>query len=204
MSDIHSKGSPTSQIWVIAEAPYPQDKDKGFIFSGGYGYMFDKMMREAGITDYYVTCRRPDLNDRSCFTIIENKLNQYKPPIIITLEEAGKILCPELNKKHSQAEDEEEAEIESDIQKYAGSLLTSSSLNYPHYIIPSFAPDTVVTDWSLRDIITSLDLGKAASEIEYYRKHGKLQPLPVRELKYELTFEELLYILEEKFMYSGL
>jgi hypothetical protein len=195
--NIHSKGSPHSDVWVIAEAPYPQDADKGFLFSGGYGFVFDKMMREAGIPDYYVTCRRSDLEHRGSISILENYLNQYKPPIIIPLEETGKFLCSELYKKRSSSQDEDNDE--SDIEKYAGSLLTSKDLKYPHYIIPSYYPDTVVKDWATRDIVVSLDLGKARSELEFYRKNGYLQPLRARELKYDMDFAETMWLLESRF-----
>jgi hypothetical protein len=153
------------------------------------------MMREAGIPDYYVVARRPDLDDRNSFSIIENELNHYKPPLIIVMEEAGKFLCVELEKKFTQKKNLNEKD--SDIEKYAGSLLTSPKLTYPHYIIPSFAPDTVIKDWSLRDIIVSLDLGKCRSELEYFRQNGRLQSLPERILKYEIEdYDELITYLE--------
>lgn len=194
--DIHSKGSPTSQVWVIAEQPFPQDKDKMFLFSGSYGYVFDKMMRDAGLSDYFVISRRPDLENRNNFVIIESELNHYKPPIIIALEEAGKYLCDELHKKQAKQKGVVN-EGDSDIEKYAGSLLQSPKISYPHYIIPSFSPDTICKDWALRDIVTSLDLGKAKSELDYYRKHGVLEPLPTRTLLYDIKdFEELLSYLE--------
>lgn len=194
--DIHHKGSPTAQVWVVVEQPYAQDKDKKFLFSGSYGYVFDKMMRDAGLYDYYVISRRPDLEERSSFVIIENEINHYKPPIIIALEEAGKHLCDELHKKQIKQKGVID-EGASDIEKYAGSLLQSPKISYPHYIIPSFAPDTICKDWSLRDIIVSLDLGKAKSELDFYHKHGHLEPLPTRDLKYDIQdFGELLGYLE--------
>jgi hypothetical protein len=198
---MHPKGSPTSQVWVIVESPYPADKEKGFVFSGGLGYMFDKMMREAGMPDYYVKARRPELDNPNSFSIIENDLNHYKPPIIIPLEVAGKHFCTELGKKISKKTDSETA---SDIQKYCGSLLNSPLLNYPHYVIPTFLPSTIVQDWSQRDVAISCDLGKACSELDYFRTHGKLQPMPLRELKYEMDFDETLDLLENRFTQSCL
>lgn len=193
MPYIHSKGSPTSRIWVIAERPYSSDIDKGYIFSGGMGFIFDKMMQEAGIRDYYVTCRRPDSESPETFAVIESQLNNYRPPIIIVLEEAGKILCPELQPKFRKKTADED---DSDVNKYAGSLLISKVLNYPHYIIPTLSPDTIVKDWKLRDIAVSLDLGKAKSEFDYWKQNGILEPLPERVLKYEMDFEEVLHNLQ--------
>lgn len=188
--DIKHKGNPASQVWVIAERPYPQDEDKGYIFSAGYGFFFDKMMRDAGLDNYYVISRRQELDSPQTFTIIENDLNHYQPPIIIALESAGKYLCDELEQKFRKNKSKDEDA--SDIEKYAGSLLVSPKLNYPHYILPTFAPDTIVKDYSQRDIIVSLDLGKAKDELEFFRKNGRLNPLPVRELKYDIqNFDEL-------------
>lgn len=203
MSDIHPKGSPSSDVWVIVDEPYAQDKDKGFLFSAGYGYMFHKMMHEAGLDDYYVISRRPELENRKSIVVIENELNFYKPPVIIPLEGVGRFLCRELEKKYSD-KDPDDDNSESDIQKWAGSILQSPALKYPHYIIPSFAPDTVVKDWSMRDVVVNLDLGKAHSEVDYFRRYGKLNPLPERELKYELGFEELIWILESHFLNTKL
>lgn len=195
MKIIHPKGSPSSQVWVIIDRPYPQDEPKGFVYSGGYGYVWDKMMRDAGIQDYYVVARFDDMDDKFSYHSVESDLELYKPPIIITIEEAGKHFCKELEKKFTKKKNLNEKD--SDIEKYAGSLLISPILSYPHYIIPSFAPDTVVKDWSLRDVIISLDLGKCRSELDYFRQNGKLQPLPERTLKYEINdFEELKSYLE--------
>lgn len=194
--DIHHKGSPYSQTWVVIEAPYTQDKDKKFLFSGSYGYVWDKMMRQAGFNDYYVISRRPDLDNKNSFVIIENELNHYKPPIIIVLEEAGKHLCTELEKRHVKQKGIID-ESESDIEKYAGSLLQSPRLNYPHYIIPTFTPDTVCKDWSLRDIVASLDLEKAKDELDFFLKTGNLNSLPIRDLKYDIKdYDELISYLE--------
>lgn len=201
MSDLNPRGSPTAPVWVITERPYPQDVEKGFIFSGGYGYTFHKMMQDAGLTDYYVISRRPDLETPNAFSIIENYINQYRPPFIITLEEAGKCLVPQMRKKD---EDEDEDSDESEISKYCGSLLRSDIIDYPHFVLPTYSPDYIAKNWAERDIVTSIDLGKVRSELDFWMKHGYIQPLPMRELKYELTFEELIYILEERFRFSSL
>ena len=105
MADLNPRGSPTAPVWVIVDRPYPQDKDYGFVFGGGYGYTFHRMMQDAGLTDYYVIARRADLESLNTFTIVENHLNYHKPPLIITLEEAGKCLLPQMRKK-GEEEDE--------------------------------------------------------------------------------------------------
>ena len=203
--EIHSKGDPHSQIWVTVDEPYQKDAEKGFLFSSGLGYVFDKMMKEAEITDYYVTCRKPDLEDKSSYRIIENDLNHYKPPLIIALGNTASYLCKEVRDANTRkgrrsakeiagllVEDEEETPLD----KYAGSLLCSNLLTYPHYVIPSYLPDSIMADWSLRDIIVSLDLGKAKSELDYYKQNGFIQPLPDRKLLYDLSFFEILKLLD--------
>lgn len=196
MPYIKHRGNPNSRIWVVVEYPYPKDAERGYLFSSGYGYVFEKMMNSAGITDYYVISRAPDTDDKFSKIIIENEVNHYQPPIILALEEAGKHFCPELKK--SEFTKKSLAEGESEISKYAGSLLTSSLLNYPHYIIPTYSPDSISADWSMRDIVISLDLGKARSELEYWRKHAyNLEPLPRRTLVNDIRdFGELLGYLD--------
>lgn len=189
MPYLNPKGSPLSSIWVIAEKPYSSDEAKGYLFSGGMGYMFEKMMQEAGISDYYVTCRRPDTNNPAACNIIENDINHYKPPIIIVLDQAGKGLLPVLQKKFKKGQSEDETEIE----KFAGSLLTSPLLTYPHYVIPTYDLQDIQARWKLRDIAIALDLGKARAELDYVKSHGQLQTLPERTLKYEMEFEETIF-----------
>ena len=197
--EIHSKGDPHSQIWCVCDEPYQKDAEKGFLFSSGLGYVFDKMMKEAGITDYYVTCRKPDLEDKSSYRIIENDLNHYKPPLIIALGNTSSYLCKEIRDANTRKGRRSAREIagllienedETPLDKYAGSLLCSNLLTYPHYVIPSYLPDSIMADWSLRDIIVSLDLGKAKSELDYYKQNGFIQPLPDRKLLYDLSFFE--------------
>lgn len=195
MKTIYPKGNPGAPIWVVVETPYPKDAEKGYIFSSGMGYVFDKMMSATGLRDYYVIARAPDLEDKHSYCIVENELNHYRPPIIITLGDSGKHFCPELGVKGKSikgAAPEEKTELD----KYAGSLLTSKLLSYPHYIIPTYTVDKIVQDWALRDVVVSLDLGKAKSELDYFRQHGTLESLPNRELKFDLSFNETIAYLQ--------
>src|ERR1700728_579178 len=195
MTYIKPQGSPTSKMWVVTEQPYPQDAQAGYVWSAGYGRMFDSMMKAVGITSYYVLPRRPDLDHQDTYAVIENDINQYQPPIIIPIEEAGTFFCRELIK--NEFSKRKLSQGESEISKYAGSILTSPHLQYPHYIIPTLAPDTVMKQYKLKDIVTYLDLGKASDELTYFTTNGKLQPLPQRTLKYNITeFDELMSYLE--------
>jgi hypothetical protein len=188
---IHPKGNPASPVWVIVDAPFEQDAKAGYVYSGSYGYIFDMMMAEAGLPNYYVIARRPHLLEHTdAYNIVENDLNSRKPPIIIPIESAGNFLVPEMGPTTRQKG------LRSNIEKYAGSLLNSTLLSYAHYIIPTYGPDTIVRDWASRDIVTSVDLGRAASELAYWKTHGVHQPLPERTLRYEdIPFDELVNLL---------
>ncbi len=187
MPFIHPKGSPSSRIWVISEAPLSSDIAKGFLFSGGLGYVWDKMIQDACIKDYYVTCRRPNTDDVHAFNIIEGELNHYKPPFIITLGSAGEALCEILH-----AQDKKKTKT-SQVVKYTGSLITSDLLSYPHYIMPLPEIQKINMDWKERNIVTYFDLQKLREEYYYYAKHGTIQPLPQRDLRFqEMSLDEIL------------
>lgn len=196
MAYIHSKGNPTSPVWVIVDRPLSGDVDKGYLYSAPTGYVFDKMMRDAGINDYYVTCRRPDVDNLNSMANVDGALNQYKPPVIIPLGAVGKWFLPELNPKYKKAKYSED--LDSEISKFAGSLLKSPNLSFPHYIIPTFQPEDVIKQWKMRDIVVSCDLSKAAAELEYWKSNSHtLQPLPQREHKIDFeSFDELLFIID--------
>jgi uracil-DNA glycosylase len=193
---IHSKGSMTSPVWILVDTPYAGDIAKGYLFSSGYGYVFEKMMQDAGFTDYYVTCYRPDTDARNAYRNIDGELNQLKPPIIIPLGAVGQQLLPEMrltSRKANYNPDKDSA-----ISKYAGSIMTSDRLTYPHYVIPTFTPEDITKQWKQRDVVVSCDLSKAYAELEYWKQHRVLNPLPVIDAKVDFPdLDELLYILKE-------
>jgi hypothetical protein len=191
---IHSKGSPDADIWVLIDKPLSNDKERGFLYSSGLGYVFDKMLTEVGITDYYITCYRPDTDNVMAYRNVTGELNQYQPKIIIPLDAIGQKLVPELTPK--RRDKNYDPEIDSEIFKYAGSILISDDLKYPHYIIPTLPPDLIVRQYKLRDQVMC-DLAKAKSELDYYKKHGILEPLPIITPKIHFEcFDELIYIIE--------
>jgi hypothetical protein len=194
MTYIHDKGSPDSEVWVVLTKPLPTDTTRKYIFSSGTGYVFDKMMKEAQLPDYYVTCYLPDTTDSSIRNDIHSKLNSYQPKIILAVDAAGGKLCNELiPRRQGKSYDPDE---DSEISKYCGSLLRSPHLNYPHYVIPIIHPTSVNQQYKLRDQLL-LDLVKVAYELQYIKERGDLQPLPIRTLITEFScFDELLYIID--------
>jgi hypothetical protein len=171
---ISPKGSPAERIWVIAEAPLGKDKDKGFLFSSPMGWSYDKLLGEAGIHRYYACY--PDFNDNSALI---SELNHYCPPVVVCLDGSGKTLISQIKAKES-------------LDKWAGSLLTSDKLTYPHYIIPTYGPETCVSDWTERQVVKYIDYGKVKSEYDFYQTHGNLNPLVARNLGIDLSYRDIL------------
>lgn len=192
MPYIHPKGNPASSVWVLVDRPLADDSTRGYLYSGNMGYVFDKMMRAADLEDYYVTCYRPDTDSDISWRNIDGELNTYKPPIILPLGAIGRKLCPVLEQKRRGKTYNEEKD--SELSKYCGSLLTSTGLSYSHYIVPTFTPQDIVKVWKQRDVVINCDLGKAKLELDYWKKHGIIQPLPERTHKIEFScFDELLF-----------
>ena len=152
--------------------------------------MYDKMLSDAGfsISDYYITCRRPDTKDDMAFTNVFGEINSYRPPFIIVLDDTGFHFCDELKSTRKGAEED------SELQKYCGSLLGSPQIQYPHYVLPTFGPQYVAAQYKQRDIIVSCDLAKVKAELDWWRTHDKqIKELPQRNLKIRFdTFEELI------------
>lgn len=199
---IAPRGNPAAPIYILLEKPLSGDEDKGYHFSSGLGYMYIKMLEEAGIIDYYVTSIRPDVKNSTVGGDWESYVAKYKPPVIIPLDTAGRWLNSCLTPKRQSKKFN--PDVDSEISKYAGSILHANrssiceSANiYNPYIIPTFGPAQVARQWKIRDIVVSCDLTRAAEEAAYYVLNNKLQPLPERkpQIHFE-TFDELLAIIE--------
>ena len=189
MTLIANRGDKGARIWIICERPYSSDEQKGYVFSGGMGSVFSKMLSEAGlnINECFVAARRPHTDNQSAFQILENDLNQYQPPFILVLNEAGACYLPELRSKGDPEG------WRGQLQKNAGSLLSSTALTYPHYMMPVYGPDRCVADWCERNVTTYVDLQKLRDEYQYWKKNGTLQALPQRSLVYgNLELGEIL------------
>jgi hypothetical protein len=200
MPHIHDRGSPDADIWVVLTRPLPSDETRKYIFSSGIGYVFHKMMEEAALSEYFVTCYHPDSSDHNTVRDIDRLLNQHQPKIILAVDAAGGKLCGELipkrqGKNYNPDED-------SEITKYCGSLLHSPHLSYPHYVVPIIHPQAVVQQYKLRDQLL-LDLIKVRYELEYIKENGALQQLPQRTLQYDFTcFDELLFVIDSFAAYT--
>ena len=193
MPYIKERGSPSAPIWIILERPYGSDIPKGYCLSGGMGSVYARMLQDAGldINDCYVCCRRPDTDKPSDFHIPDGPLNQFKPPLILAVNEVGATYLSEMKLKG-------DPELwRGQLQKNAGSLLTSNALTYPHYMMPVYGPDRAVSDWTEREVTTYIDFQKLKDELDYWKQHKVLKPLPERKLVYgNLQTDEILQYIE--------
>lgn len=99
---------------------------------------------------------------------------------------ATALFCPETRKKLKE---------EASLEKYAGSLLVSNYIKYPHYVIPQLSPDRVVANWAYKFIYTGIDLRHVKEELHYYKTNRKIQPLPERRIAIQPAYKELEEIL---------
>ena len=191
---IANKGTPDADIWFVVERPFGNDTNKGYLYSSGLGYMWDKLVQEAGVGRYFVTCVFPDTDNYFAARSIIGEAQHWQPRIIIPLDTAGRHFCPELlPSRRTKTYNEEK---DSEIFKYAGSILTCDKLNFPHYIIPTLAPDLIARQYKLKEQV-QLDIAKAVAELEYFKQNGILQPLPQRKLQIDFeSFDEQLHILD--------
>lgn len=192
MALISHRGSRSSKLWILCERPYPSDYPKGMLFSGGMGFILQKMLSEAGldINDAYCMSRAPDSTDPHGYLILENDLNAAQPPFILVLGDVASYFLSELKNKDASPS-------AGQLQKYAGSLLRSPLLSYDHYMMPIYDPQYCIANWADRNVTTYIDLQKLRDEIAYWKQHKALQPLPIRELKYgDFELGEILQFLE--------
>ena len=189
---IENHGNPNSPIWLIYEEPYAQDADKGYILSAGWGYVHRKVWSLAGLPDPYIYILRPCLgasyDDNTKFSELICSLSDNGVPFILpTNVNVFERLCPDLVTKSQK---------KAIFKKYAGNLLTSQFLNWPHFVIPTYPADYIGANWEYHEIQAFIDLGHVKEEYEYWLSHGaSLQRLPSRQLVTEPTYEDLLSIM---------
>jgi len=192
MPIIHPKGSTNARIWVIAETPFSTDVKRGFMFSGGAGHVFDNMLKDAGISDYYIMARRPDTDKPDYALDLGTVIARHRPPFILALGAAAQFLTKECAVPKGK-DGVEKGTYKTPLSKYVGSLLTSNRVIYDNYCMPLFGVEVYLQDWAERQITTAFDLQKLRDEHAYWQKHGNLRPLPFRQLVYsDMSLGELL------------
>jgi hypothetical protein len=195
MSLISNFGPETNPIWVILDSPYENDSDTGVVLGGGYGYNFRKIWKMGGnnISDVHIRSLRPCIGasyiKENILSNLLSDIDKYHPTFLVPLsDEVLNYLVPHT----TQAK-----EKNSSLGKWAGSLLTSKYISYPHYIIGSQPPDWVTKNWAYNEIQAFIDFGHVREEFEYWTKYGTLNPLPVRHLLCEPSYSDLIAYLHD-------
>ena len=196
MSVIKDFGYTTSPIWVLLDAPYNNDAQDGVVLSGGYGWNFKKIWKLGGLdlhNDTYIRSIRPCLGATYDTPAIHSALladiDKYRPTFIVPLsDEILNYIVPET----TQAK-----EKNSSLMKWAGSLLQSKYLSYPHYVIGSHPPEWVTRNWDYNEIQAFIDFGHVKEEFDYWRKNGCVNPPTRRNLLVEPIFPDLVAYLHD-------
>lgn len=193
---VGGRGDPHSPCWVLGEAPGEHEEQALLPFIGPSGREQDRMMSEAGFKPHecYFTnpykVRPPD-NDLSKLETLGiqkpiyeaaflEELRTYHPAIIICAGATSlSLLCPILCNKRGELP----------ISKYRGSLLTSPLFDWSHYVIPVYHPAFILREWTERQV-SVFCYARAKEELSYWRKNGKLQPLPERQFLTEPSYED--------------
>lgn len=192
MPFIATRGNPMSRIWIIFQRPLSTDGEKGFMCSGGLGYAFQKILADGGIDikDCFINALFPDTDVPFGFS--PNSIENYKPPIIFVVGEAGTTYLPELRPiKKGQT-------YKTQLNKYVGSLMHSDKLGWDHWMMPIYEPQELMADWTEREITAYIDVAKLKDELDWWKKTGKVQPLRDRTLlSHDLSTDEVLHYLDK-------
>ena len=183
-----SYGNYNADLWVILPKVTSKVLETNNITADGYFHELNKWL--VGV-DYYLVTKYDKNNPQS----EEEQLNQLiielakrKPPFILALEDSTiTALAPQTRQEG----------VKKALVKWAGSLLSSSLFDWPHYIMGTYSPETVFAQYELKDIVVNLDIGKLKDEINYYKKNKRHQELPNRVLMPCLTVEEALVCMED-------
>lgn len=200
-SYISPLGDPAAPIWVVLERPFGSDEQRSLLCSGGMGFAFQKMFKEAGIElkDVYFCSRRPDVKNPNSFSSLESIASAYKPPLVLVVGEAASAFLPDCRKQEKQET------WKTQLNKYVGSLLRAPAFSWEHYCVPLIDPTDLMKDWRERDVSTYVDLGKIKDELEHFKAHRALRPLKERTLKsFEMDTEQILQELDNLRAYSAL
>lgn len=188
MSLIANHGDPANPIWVVITEPYEKDSEHQTLFSCGYGYNFKKVWKLAGLPDPYICSVKPCLgatyDNLTRLNMLQADIEQYKPILIVPLDDnVLNFLVPETT---------QQKEKNSSLRKWAGSLLQSRFIKYPHYVIGSHEPEWVTRNWDYHEIQAFIDFGHVKEEYDFWGSNGRLNPLPQRRLITEPSFTDLL------------
>lgn len=201
---VGGRGNPYSPIWIIGESPGADEDQAGLPFVGYSGKQLDGQIDEVGLSqsDIYFTnpykVRPPDndLSRRGELGIPDNlyldsffeELDEYKPTFIVAAGAVPlSILCPHTVSKRDGSPR---------ISSWRGSLLSSNSLGWDHYVVPMYHPAFILREYSERTIAIFC-LERVKEEFEYWCSQGRLCPLPQRQLIASPSFDDIIGYLSD-------
>lgn len=195
MSLIQNFNTEQCPIWVLLDEPYNNDSTDAVILSGGYGYNFKKIWKLGGLSlnDTYIKSLRPCIGasyikENVLSNLLQN-IEVYKPKLIVPLsDEILNYLVPHTTQVK---------EKNSSLMKWAGSLLQSPYISYPHYVIGSMSPEWVTRNWDYNEIQAFIDFGHVREEWEYIKKNACHNPLPNRNLQVQPNYPDLIAYLHD-------
>lgn len=193
---VNPRGNINSPIWTILASPSEADLGAGSILSASEGFHFDKLFDELELPRPYITCveqnnviQYDSSRDKISNFLTWLYMGNFKPCIILLVgADTTALFCPE-TKNYKKPHDTK-------LDKWAGSLLVSPLIQWPHYCIPLWPVSQFFIDWSYRDIYKFIDLGKAKDELTHYTTTNSLLPLPVYRINSNPTYFEVLDFLD--------
>lgn len=183
---VFPRGNFNSPIWCVLYEPTKEDVNTNIALSGSIGYGWDSLVKDAGLPDdIFIKVMREGLThadlqqeDRFWLDNLISVIKVSKPSIIIAYgAEITQLLVPDTRSKKKP--------FKCQLEKYAGSILQSPWLDYPHYIIPVQPMEFIWANYDYKTIAQNLDLGHVKEEYEYFKLNNKLNPLP----QYEFILE---------------
>lgn len=187
------RGQINSPFWVVVKTPSDNDNGAGTLITGSEGYHFDKLIHEIGLPEPYITSI--EQNTLVTYESTRSSLDSFllwlsnstcnKPSLVALYDkEAAELITPETRNYKKP--------YDCKLDKWAGSLLVSPLLQWPHYCIPLWPVTQFFIDWSYRDIYKFIDLGHIKEEYDDLSTNGCLTPLPVYSITTNPTFSQIL------------
>lgn len=201
---VGARGNPKAPVWFIGEAPGADEDQEGVPFVGYSGKQLDGQIAEAGLSlsDCFFTnpyrVRPPDneierrgelgIPDSVFLDAFWEDLYENRPTFIIA---AGAtplaILCPNTVSRRDGSPR---------ISAWRGSLLSCDRFDWPHYVVPMYHPAFILREYSQRPI-SVFCIERAKEELDFWRSHGSIQPLPRRGLIDDPSFDDVIAFLHD-------
>ena len=92
---VYGRGTPSSALWFVGEAPGANEDEQGFAFVGRAGRLLDLCLLKKAITEFFITnivkCRPPDNRDptedevKACSPWLLVQRDTFNPRVIVAM-----------------------------------------------------------------------------------------------------------------------